>query len=134
MILYHFCSERDYNRIRREGISRGMIAIMPKESSDNTFKGIRFHANWQWLTADPDPAHQSWATKNLIPYSRTAYRLTLEIPWDEAETRLYDRGRLKTIMPEADYLFDGWPGSEDWRVYQGYIPARWIKQAERMIP
>lgn len=134
MILYHFCSERDYKRIQREGISKGMIAIMPGNGSEDSFKGVAIHTNWQWLTYDPDPAHQSWATRNLISYSRTAYRLTLDVPQEEAEARLYDRERLKKIIPEADYLFEGWPGSECWRVYQGYIPSKWIVLAERMIP
>lgn len=126
MTLYHFCCEKDAKGIQRNGINLGTIVI---EHGGNK---RTFHTGWQWLTTDPDPAHQSWNTHHLLRYDRTAYRFTLEIPEKEAEARVFDRFRLKEIMPEADYLFEGWPGSENWRVYKGHIRESCIVAVERM--
>lgn len=56
MVLYHFCSARDVKPILEQGVTRGML-VLP------TLTGYSMRSRWQWLTADPDPAHQSWATQ-----------------------------------------------------------------------
>lgn len=127
MILYHFSSEKDARGIRRSGITEGVIMIKRGENR------LTFRTGWQWLTDDPDPLHQSWNTHHLLRYDRTAYRFTLDIPDREAEARVFDRARLREIMPEADYLFEGWPGSESWRVYRGHIRKSCILAMERMV-
>ena len=124
MVLYHFCTDSTVKSILRRGITRGALALP-------TLTGYALYNGWQWLTADPDPAHQSWATRFVIRESRTAWRLTVEIPDTELH-RLYDRQRLALEYSGVPALFDGWPGSANWRVYHGQIPAKWIKYAERM--
>ena len=86
-----------------------------------------------WLTLDPDPKQQSWATNYTIPYSRTAWRLTVEIPKD-SEDRIFDREKIVQLYPKADCLFKRWAGSENWRVYHGIIPKEWIVAADRQEP
>ena len=79
----------------------------------------------------PDPKNQSWATRNIVKYSRTAWRLTIDIP-EVALSRLYDRFGITAMYPACACLFDGWPGSENWRVFHGVIPKEWIMKAERI--
>ena len=123
MILYHFCADRHIKNILRKGlIEGGLTEITPR--------GFILHTGWEWLTTDPDPKHQSWATRNIVQYDRTAWRLTIEIP-DSELYRIYDRQRLQTIYPFANPLFEGWLGSENWRVYRGWIPKEYIKAYER---
>jgi hypothetical protein len=75
---------------------------------------------------------QSWATRNAIQYSRTAWRLTVEIPDNELD-RIYDRQRLRAVYPLTEPLFEGWPGSENWCVHHGRIPREYIKAYERSL-
>ena len=88
-----------------------------------------FRPQWQWLTLDGSREEQSWATKHTIRYDRTEYRWTVEIPEAE-ESQLYDMERLEAAIPGTDALFLGWPGSENWRVYRGNIPRKWLKKLE----
>lgn len=44
---------------------------------------------------------------------------------------LYGRDSLENLHPGTHALFDGWPDSENWRVYHGEIPRRWLKKLER---
>ena len=124
MTLYHFCADRHVKSILRQGLKIGAVA-------EPTSKGFIIHNGYIWLTTDGDPARQSWATKNAIKYSRTAWRLTIEIP--ESETgRLYNGSTLPLLYPGARLLFEGWIGSYNWRVFHGMIPKEWIVKAERM--
>lgn len=124
MTLYHFCAAKHIKSILRHGLDQGgLTEIKPT--------GFVVHGGWTWLTTDPDPAHQSWATSNLVQYSRTAWRLTIEIP-DEEYRRLYDRIGATMLYPSCSALFRGFVGSENWRVFHGTIPKEWIKKAEEM--
>ena len=67
----------------------------------------------------------------MISENRTAWRLTVNIPDSELH-RLYDATALIAQYEHAAPLFDGWPGSANWRVYRGQIPRTWIVHAERM--
>ena len=124
MRLYHFCADRHIKSIMLHGITRGGV-------TEPTATGYIFHDGYKWLTNDCDPRSQSWATRQRIPYSRTAWRLTIEIP-DEFCDRVHDRASLVKLWPSTAALFDGWPGSENWRVYRGMIPKSWIVKAEKM--
>lgn len=121
MILYHFCAKRHVRQILRQGIAVGSL-LEPSKA------GYYIHSGWMWLTLDPDPKNQSWATNNRIPYSRTAWRLTVELPDGELD-KLYDREKLTSRYPACDLLFKGWTGSENWRVYHGVIPKEFIVEA-----
>lgn len=94
-------------------------------------KGFVMYTGWVWLTCDPDPTHQSWATQNFVQYSRTAWRLTIEIP-DLWLKNIFDRQQLSEAVPGAEIVFDGYPYSEQWRAFDGRIPREWIKAAEKM--
>lgn len=120
MIIYHFCAKRDLKSILRTGIYGGMIV-------EWTDQGYRMQTGWTWLTLDPDPKRQSWATSHIIPYDRTACRLTVDIPEDML-SQLYDRDGVAEIYPCTVRLFDGWAGSENWRVFDGIVPREWIQE------
>ena len=122
MKLYHFCSSKHIKQIMRQGLTKGAVV-------EPTATGFYIHNGWIWLTTDPDPARQSWATRNLIGYSRTEWRLTVEIP---DNSLIYNKITLPIMWPSTRALFDGWPGSENWYVYHGIIPKEWIVKAERM--
>ena len=124
MKIYHFCADRLLWRILKDGLTMGGVAVPEK-------KGFVMYTGWVWLTCDPDPTHQSWATQNFVQYSRTAWRLTIEIPelWLK---NIFDRQQLSEAVPGAEIVFDGYPYSEQWRAFNGRIPREWIKAAEKM--
>lgn len=124
MRLYHFCADRHVNRIRHEGLRLGGVSVVRGRK-------IRIYEGYNWLTLDGEKKNQSWNTHNLVKYDRTAWRLTVEIPDEEAD-RILDQDALEEKIPGTKVLFIGWPGSENWRVYQGFIPPGWIKEAVRM--
>lgn len=124
MRLYHFCSDKAVKKILRNGISKGGII----EPFDTYYQ---FHFGYVWLTTDPDPKNQSWATNYLLDENRTEWRLTVEIPKQE-ENRVMDRIAVVDRFPRASLLYNGWNGSENWRVYHGLIDKRWIVKAEKM--
>lgn len=125
MRLYHFCSKRHVKKILREGISKGGV-YLPRPGDA---KSIELFYGYQWVTLDSDPGGQSWNTREIVRYNRTDYLLTLEIPKD-CEDRIMDRDALEKEIPGSRQLFDGWPGSENWRVYHGWILPEWIINVE----
>lgn len=122
MTLYHFCAENAIKSIMRHGINRGYITEICEQGT------YIIHGGWRWLTKDPDPGRQSWATMNAIPYTRTAWRLEIHIPHAEAN-RVYDKAGIIKIYPGCRKLFEGFYGSENWRVFRGSIPKEWIANA-----
>ena len=124
MIIYHFCAARHIKKILRQGLTIGGVM-------EPTKTGYYLHTGWMWLTLDKNPKAQSWNTQNMIPYSWAEYRITIEIPEAEIE-RLYDRKRLCILFPTCDALFEGWKGSENWRVFHGVIPKEWFKGWEKV--
>lgn len=86
----------------------------------------------QWLTADPDPRRQSWATSILINYSRTAYRLTVNIPDSHRKKLIRATDFVKDMLAEDQKLVTGWAGSESWYIFRGIIPVKWIIGCHRM--
>ncbi len=124
MILYHFCANRHIRNILHKGICIGGVTeILPT--------GYVVHSGWIWLTLNGNPKEQTWDGGLLIRYSRTAWRLTVSIPDNKLE-RLYDRQRITGLYPGANTLFAGFRGAEDWRIFKGAIPAKWIIQADDM--
>ena len=125
MRIYHFCSARHVKSIMRQGIRIGGVYV-PKPGDA---KSVEIYCGYQWLTLDPEKKNRSWATRQLIKYDRAAYRLTVELPDDSV---LFDRDGLEAEIPGSGVLFDGWPGSENWRVYHGWILPEWIVACDRM--
>ena len=122
MIIYNFCAKRDLKSILRNGLNKGCVTL-PTETGWELFTG------YIWLTLDGKANRQSWNTNQLIKYNRCARRLTIQIPDFIAKERLLTRQQLEAIFPGVGYLFDGWKGSENWRVFTGSIPPEWIIEA-----
>lgn len=122
MIIYHFCAKKNVKNILRKGLTIGGVMVPNK-------KGFNLYSGYNWLTIDSDPKAQSWNTHNIIKYNRCAYRLTIDIPLDEAVKHLMNRDQLEAALPGSGQLFDGWKGSHNWRVYKGVIPPEWIIDA-----
>ena len=117
--LYHFCAAKDVKAIRESGLTLGMTPI---------WTGLRlelFHRT-QWLTKERDPDKQSWNTHNLVSYSRTAYRLTIDIPGSHKKKLIPAWEFIGRLPPENAGLVRDWPGSDMWYVFQGKIPPGWI--------
>ena len=130
MILYHFCCEKDMRGIRNHGITKGVICGQTRIRKPGGGLGewqIYMRPGWQWLTMDSRKEAQSWNTHVMISYDRTAYRWTVEIP-EDMRSQLYDMDRLAKEIPGTEDLFNGWDGSENWRVYRGPIPRKWLKK------
>lgn len=132
MKIYHFCREKDARGIKTDGITKGAIPSIriTKDPKGREKQELVIYQGWQWLTLDGDHDGQSWATRQVFKDDRTEYRFTLEIPEKELDS-LYDKERILTVYPEVWPLFDGWPGSENWRIFRGGIPKYWIKTIEQ---
>lgn len=123
--LYHFCAAQDVESIKRQGLTLGMCPVV-------TDYGIKFIKKCQWLTKDMNPAAQSWATSHGLNYSRTAYRLTVVIPKKHVRNLIVSTEFVKELPKEAQEVVNGWPGSEEWYIYRGTIPPKWIKEIVKM--
>jgi len=125
MTIYHFCTGSMKDSILREGLTQGGFPIFSEE-------GCEVLLRYQWLTTEQDPQKQSWATQNMINYSRTEYRLTISIP-DSYHKKLIRAVDFVKGMPEkAQEIVTKWAGSEKWYVYHGIIPPKWIVGCHRM--
>lgn len=123
MILYHFCPAHLKSAILMEGLTKGGFPLMQSG-------GFVWHV--QWLTSERDRRQQTWATKNLISYSRTAYRLTIDIP-DSRWKKLTKALDWVSVFPDGDRkIVTEWPGADAWYVYLGKIPPKWIVGCRRM--
>lgn len=119
MKLYHFCAAHMVASILKNGLTLGQCTIFYP-------MGEKLIPKCQWLTSESDPEKQSWATARLIQYSRTAYRLTIEIPY-QAQRKLHRAADFIMQYPlEARGLVIGWEGSENWYIFKGIVPPEWI--------
>ena len=117
--LYHFCAAHDLRSILENGITEGCTPIWEAGK-------LRAERNTQWLTADSDPNRQSWNTQRALPYSRTAYRLTVNIPHSHRKKLIPAREFMERYPSENAGLVEGWLGSAYWYVFCGRIPPSWI--------
>ena len=115
MVLYHFCAKRFLPGILRDGLTKGRTPIIEGGM-------MRLQMGHQWLTAEKDPRKQSWNTHNLISYSRTAVRLTVNIPDSYRKKLVKATDLVETIPPEGRYIITDYAGSEAWYIYKGRIP------------
>lgn len=135
MTLYHFCSKESIRGILTDGLTKGMVpgwGLMggPRGTKKDT---AVITTGWQWMTLDGDHMGQSWATSETIKENRTEFRLTIEIPEKELDS-LYDKDRFLTVFPHHGPLFEGWAGSENWRIYRGNVSKYCIKKVEHWNP
>jgi hypothetical protein len=110
--------------IRKRGLVLGKFPLI----GDGHYTFIQ---GLQWLTDDPNPAAQSWATSILIPYDRTEYRLTVNVPMNRTR-RLHKAKVFAKKLSEAQReIVEAWAGSEHWYIYEGSISPKWITMIER---
>ena len=119
MILYHFAPAHMVAAIRREGLTLGKWPVFAGASVSTFY-------DCQWLTREKDPKKQSWATRHLVPYSRTAYRLTISIPASHRKKLSKASAHAQRLPIGNDCLISEWAGSDDWYIYRGKIPPKWI--------
>ena len=119
MILYHFCPAHLVRGIMEQGLCVGMFPLIGGGH-------VTMLEGYQWLTAEKDPAKQSWATRQIIPYSRIACRLTVDIPLSRIRKLYRAVDFVKSFEPEQQEIVTEWPGSDQWYVYKGRIPPKWI--------
>ena len=123
--LYHFCAAKDVKSIRENGLTLGMTPIL-------TGQKLELVRGTQWLTKERDPGKQSWHTYNLVSYSRTAYRLTIDVPGSHRKKLIPAREFIERFPLENAGLVRDWPGSDMWYVFTGEIPPGWIVGCKRM--
>lgn len=123
--LYHFCPAHMVDGIRLDGLTMGKFPCFKNG-------GVELIPNRQWLTAEPRPDKQSWATRRILPYSRTAYRLTVNIP-DGCHKKLVKATEYIKSLPECSRsVVEDWPGSDKWYIFCGRIPPKWIVGCRKM--
>lgn len=123
MILYHFCPACMKDAILKMGLTLGGFPLVRER---------RIVYGTQWLTSEPDPKKQSWATSVIIPYSRTDYRLTVNIPASFQRRLVSAKEFVKTLPEEDRGLVTDWEGSSAWYVCLGKIPPKWIAGCRNM--
>ena len=117
--LYHFCADFCLSSILKNGLTMGSTPIFENGS-------LRVEGGTQWLTKDGNPDRQSWNTQSTLPYSRTARRLTINIPYSHRKKIVPAHDFMAQYPAENAELVDGWTGGEHWFVYRGKIPPSWI--------
>lgn len=124
MRLYHFTTERLWRRVKRQGLTLGMVPI------DRSRLGVRMLTGYQWLTENPDFA-PDWATQNLIGYRRDDVRIAVEFP-HEVLSRLH---RWDDIGPRVcgnmlGELNDGFAHHE-WWLFEGKVHPAWFVEVTK---
>lgn len=122
MKLYHFTSPVHIKGCLKEGITKGSIPLIIQGK-------IALATGWQWLTSNPE-FKQEWTNGeySTLPYDRTAFRLTVNIP-KTAKDKLFrwmDVCKKLPIIKEMNDFGD----PENWWVFKGRIKPSWIKKVE----
>ena len=127
-ILYHFTANQLIERVRREGLTRG---IFPHHIDEQSGKVICI-GGYQWLTRESS-FEQPWALLGQLPLSKTGWRITVAIP----DERLRSLAHWPTLCarhnPQCADAFNAIPGSSDWFVFKGRIPPAWFMATERNL-
>lgn len=124
--LYHFCSERNIEGIKKLGLVLGMCPVL-------TDTKISFIKNCQWLTTDNNQLNQEWDKGILLDYKRTDYRLSITIPRKHKNYLIKATDFVDKYLPKAAQGFvTEYPGHESWYVYLGNILPQWIKKIEKL--
>lgn len=126
MKLYHFTAAHLVSSIQRNGLTMGQLPILDKDGNL-----VSVISPCQWLTSDGDWDKQSWATKNLINYDRTAYRLLFSIPKAHRKQLFKAHDFLPNLPTPTQRLITDWEGSEHWYLFFGKIPRGWIREVQQ---
>ena len=130
MKLYHFTALERLPSIERHGIAQGDVPI-----------SITGGYNAPWFTADPNAGNQGWA--GALGSHKTGLRLTVNIPdgdpklkkWtditaEEIEKQPNEEGKayLKRWYEALNNTGSG--GQDNWYVYHGIVPYKWVEKDE----
>jgi hypothetical protein len=118
MTLYHFTSLKHIRGCLAEGLTKGHVPtqLEPPELA----------SGWQWLTTD-ESFQQSWNTMTNLDYDRTAYRITITLPyyaagkvyrWEKKGPKLCKRSTYETLSSQGD--------PENWRLFKGTLHPQWM--------
>lgn len=128
MILYHYTAACLIERIKREGITLGGVL-------DRHNERLVLRTGYIWLTANSDFHDQAWNTRVTIPYDRSEYRITIEIPATREHNVInwldYCAGGKIPVDIAANLNSIGDP--ENWRLYKGKIPPQWFQAIDRKL-
>ncbi len=117
MKFYHFTALRFLNSIVKSGLTKGRML--------RSLDPITFYSNYQWLTTN-STFDQSWLNPNsTLPYKRNEVRLTIDVP-DHAMELCKPWSQMKFLVPDVAKDLSAYGDPENWWVYSGNIPARWI--------
>lgn len=121
MELYHFTSPVHLDGCLKEGITKGMIPLLENGQ-------VTVISGWQWLTSNPK-FNQSWAEFSSLPYDRTAYRLTVNIPKSAMGnlSKWLDICKTMPFLPDLNTYGD----PENWWVLKRRIKPGWIRGVEK---
>lgn len=122
MIVYHFTSTTLIPRVSREGLTKGALPWnMQHDGTPEMRRGF------QWLTTDPEWFNQGWCLMGNLPFSRNAYRITIDIPlpW---ERRVFKWSEMvRRCQPDSAEVLDKVGGdTSKWMVFAGRIPPQWF--------
>lgn len=124
MILYHFTSERHIQRVRNEGITMGVVLT--------SLNPIAARQGIQWLTSNPDRL-QSWKREgSRLPYDRTAFRITVEIPLTDERLRRWLTAGPHLCDVDTVSVLNAFGDPENWWIYFGPIPPTWFRVIDDM--
>jgi len=123
--LYHFSPAHLVESIQANGLTLGKLPIIDEG------KGIvRLFSPCQWLTKEKNFNSQSWATRNIVTYDRTAFRIILAIPKSHRAVLCRAHDYLPQLPKDSQRLITDWEGSEHWYLFFGNIPSGWIRKIE----
>lgn len=121
--LYHFTGAPQIEGCLTRGLRLGGIT--------HSLHPPRVERGYQWLTENPS-WDQSWDSMRDIPYPRTAYRITIEIPmrarrklirWDTGWPDLTNEKMARVLSSHGD--------PHHWFVFDGVVWPAWFRVVER---
>jgi hypothetical protein len=160
LALYHFTSPDRVGKIKREGLTLGLVILPPPHAPPHYRLGdplaplpgqpegtiaLRAHVG-QWLTDDPD-WRQAWATRARLKLDRTAWRVRVDVPpgatalvgWPEFVRRqgLAERWPAWLADFEGQTLdleggaYGRVPDPARWWLYLGRVSPGWLRDWTR---
>lgn len=133
-ILYHFTAGVFIDKIRHDGLTKGVLPWNLNRQGRPTFK-----SPFQWLTTNPDWA-QTWCLLGSLPFARNAHRITVHVPEPQRQHLLKWTELCQRCQPDSASEINLAGGDhENWWLFHGRIPASWflavdVNFGERITP
>lgn len=126
MILFHFTTGHAIQKIRRQGLTKGVLPWNLDAQGNPTFR-----RPFQWLTRNGDFA-QPWALLGSLPFARNEYRITVCVPKSH-HARVHAWNELvRRCRPDSAEEINSTGGDvENWAVFHGPIPPTWFLEVAR---